>query len=111
MKSRTLKANEFEGVAVTVEIEGGLEGYKEAFLKIFNNVRESRELIQVENNGYNNNITVYAYKEAKEALIEWLENFGEVKKAEPVLLYEVDYLPDYDTEKYAGQIIKPYSEW
>ena len=40
---------ETEGYAVTVEIEGNVKEYADSFLHIFNNVRESKELVKIKN--------------------------------------------------------------
>ena len=109
MKHLKMDAIEFEGLAVTVTLKGGIEEYAKSFLHIFNNVRESRELYKVENN-YNNDVTVYCKPESKEALIEYLENFGEIKRTEMVLMYQLTEDLEYDYEKYYEQTVVPYFE-
>ena len=109
MKQRKLNVTEFEGCGVTVTIKGGVEEYAKKFLAIFNNVRESRELLSVENS-YDNDVTVYCEPESKDELVKWLEQFGEVKSVEKMLMYQIDDLPDYDLDKYWGQVVVPYSE-
>ena len=58
---RELKTNvyESEGYAVTVDVEGNVEEYANSFLHIFNNVRESKELLMVKNYYGSNDVTVY----------------------------------------------------
>lgn len=112
MKERQIKLNaiEFEGYDVTVTVEGGIDEYAKALLHIFNNVRESRELFSVENY-CNNDITVYCDLDSKQALIDYLENFGTIKRCKKVLLYQLeDNLPDCDFDKYWAQVIVPYTE-
>ena len=108
MKQVKMNANEFEGYAVTVPLTGGIDEYAKSFLHIFNNVREAQELFKVENS-YNNDVTVYCELEAKEALIEYLENFGEIKSVETVLMYQLQE-PAYDYDKYDEAVIVPYFE-
>ena len=109
MKQIKVNANEFEGYGITVTIEGGLDTYAKSFLHIFNNVRESSELYKVENN-YNNDVTVYCKPEVKKRLIEYLENFGEIKRTEMVLMYQLTEDLDWDYEKYYEQVVVPYFE-
>ena len=103
-----MNATEFEGYAVTVTVEGGIDEYAKSFLHIFNNVRESRELFKVENT-YNNDVTVYCEIESKEALVEYLENFGNIKRTEKVLMYQLQET-DWDFDKYDEAVIVPYFE-
>lgn len=103
---REFKVNvcETEGYAVTVEIEGGLKEYAENFLHIFNNVRESKELLKVKNYYGSNDVTVYCELDSKDALVKYLKMFGEIKSCEKVLMYEVSE-PDYDFEKYNEAVL------
>lgn len=109
MKQLKVNANEFEGYGITVTIESGLDAYAKSFLHIFNNVRESRELFLVENN-YNNDVTVYCDVGSKEALIEYLENFGKIKRIENVLMYQLQDTVNYDYDKHDNAIVVPYFE-
>ena len=109
MKQLKVNANEFEGVAVTVKVDGGLDKYAQSFLHIFNNVRESRELLLVENH-YNNDITVYCVPDAEERLTEYLENFGEIVYTEKVLMYQLQDTVDVDYDKYDTVVVVPYFE-
>lgn len=104
-----MNATEFEGYAVTVAVDGGIDEYAKAFLHIFNNVREAQELFKVDNYAWNNDITVYCDIESKEELVEYLENFGSIKRTEKVLMYQM-HEPDYDLDKYDEAVIVPYFE-
>lgn len=70
------------GVAVTVDIKGGLETYSKALLAIFNNIRENECLWQVSNNSYNDEITVYGNEESLDAIQEWLSQWGDIVEVE-----------------------------
>lgn len=104
-----MTAIEFEGYAITVTVEGGIEEYAKAFLHIFNNVREANELFKVDNYAWNNDITVYCDIESKEELTEYLENFGNIKRTEKVLVYQLQET-DWDFDKYDEAVIVPYFE-
>jgi len=108
---KQVKANvyELEGYAVTVEVEGNLEEYATNFLHIFNNVRESKELLKVENHYGSNDVTVYCELDVKNDLEKYLKMFGKIKDCEKVLMYRMDEL-DYDFEKYSDAIIIPKFE-
>ena len=105
---RELKMNVFEteGYAVTVEIEGDVKEYAESFLHIFNNVRESKELLKVKNYYGSNDVTVYCEAEHREALIKYLKAFGEIKGYARVLMYQLEE-PDYNINKYDDAIVVP----
>lgn len=105
---RELKMNvvEFEGYAVTVDVKGDYEKYAMGFLHIVNNVRENKDLLKKVVNHHNNDVTVYCGLETKDALIEYLEGFGEIKSCEKVLMYQLEE-PDYDIDKYDDAIIIP----
>ena len=106
MKDIKINAYATEGYAVTVEIEGGLKEYAESFLHIFNNVRESSELIKVKNYYDSNDVTVYCELEAKDDLVKYLKAFGEIKGCEKVLLLTMEE-PNYDIDKYYDAVIVP----
>lgn len=95
-----------EGYAVTVDIEGGIKEYSESFLHIFNNVRESKELIKVKNYYDSNEVTVYCELDSKDALIKYLKAFGKIKSCEKVLLYQATE-PEYNFDEYYDAIIVP----
>ena len=104
MRELKMVVSEFEGCAVTVEIEGDLKEYAESFLHIFNNVRENKELLKIKNYYGSNDVTVYCVEDSKESLVKYLKAFGEIKGCEKVLVYEIEE-PDYDFEKYDDIII------
>lgn len=106
MKQHTVKVQELEGYAVTVDIEGDVKEYAESFLHIFNNVRESEELIKIKNYYGSNEVTVYCELEVKNNLIKYLKAFGEIKSCEKVLMYKMEE-PDYDIDKYYDVVIIP----
>jgi hypothetical protein len=106
MKQTQTNVYKSEGYAVTVSVEGNVKEYAESFLHIFNNVRESSELIKVKNYYGSNDVTVYCELEAKDALIKYLKAFGEVQSCEKVLLLQMEE-PDYDIEKYYDAVIIP----
>lgn len=106
---KQVKANvyELEGYAVTVEMEEcSLNDYAKNFLHIFNNVRESKELIKIKNHYGSNDITVYCEADYKDNLINYLKNFGEIKYCEKVLMYQMEEL-DYNIDKYYDAIVVP----
>lgn len=107
---RELKMNVFEteGYAVTVEVEGNVKEYAESFLHIFNNVRESKELLKVKNYYGSNDVTVYCELEAKDKLVKYLKAFGKIKDCEKVVVYQVEE-PEYDIDKYYDVVIVPES--
>ena len=98
--------NEFEGYAVTVEVEGNVKEYAESFLHIFNNVRQASELIKIKNYYDSNDVTVYCELDAKDDLVKYLKAFGKIKECEKVLLLQMEE-PDYDIDKYYDAVIVP----
>ena len=103
---KEFKANvyEVEGYAVTVEVEGNTKEYAVNFLHIFNNVRESSELLKVKNYYGSNDVTVYCELESKDRLEKYLKAFGKIKSCEKVLVYIMEE-PEYDFEKYDDAIL------
>lgn len=95
-----------EGYAVTVEVEGNVKEYAESFLHIFNNVRESSELIKVKNYYGSNDVTVYCELDSKDALIKYLKMFGKIQGCEKVLLLQMEE-PEYDIDEYYDAVIVP----
>lgn len=106
MRELKMNAVETEGCAITVEIEGNVNEYAESFLHIFNNVRESKELLKIKNYYGSNDVTVYCELEFKEALIKYLKAFGKIKECEIVLLYQMEE-PEYDFQKYNDAVLVP----
>ena len=106
-----LDATQFEGIAVTVHIDGKLEDYAKALLHIFNNVREDKFLYKVRNFYYSDDITVYASKDSKRDLVEYLEQFGTIKRIDKVLMLSIpDYQIDYDFDEYDDLELVPEFE-
>ena len=106
MKQIKMNVYEFDGYAVTVEIEGNVKEYAESFLHIFNNVRESKELLKVKNYYGSNDVTVYCELDSKDALTKYLKMFGKIKSCEKVLMYQMEE-PDYDLDKYDNVVVVP----
>ena len=104
MKELKMNVSETEGYAVTVDVEGDVKEYAEGFLHIFNNVRESRELLKIKNYYGSNEVTVYCELDSKDALTKYLKAFGEIKGCERVLLYQMTE-PEYDLEKYYDAVV------
>lgn len=109
MKVVNVKANVFDGYAVTVTIKGDVQEYAFALLSIFNNVRVSKKLISVENNN-GNDIIVNCAENELDYVKGWLEQFGMIKCVEKVLFYQMQEPDDYDIDKYFNCIAVPYFE-
>lgn len=107
MRELKIDVCETEGYAVTAEVDGDLREYAENFLHIFNNARESKELLKVKNYYGSNDVTVYCALDAKDNLIKYLKAFGKIKSCEKVLIYQTEE-PEYDFDKYGDVIIVPY---
>ena len=106
MKEIKATVYETEGYAVTVDIEGNIKDYAENFLHIFNNVRENKELLKIKNYYDSNEVTVYCELNVKDNLIKYLKMFGEIKRCEKVLMYQMEE-PEYDFDKYNEAIVIP----
>lgn len=106
MKDIKVNAYATEGYAVTVEVEGDVKEYAESFLHIFNNVRETKELLKVKNYYGSNDVTVYCELEAKDGLIKYLKAFGKIKECEKVIVYQVEE-PEYDIDEYYDVVVVP----
>lgn len=106
MKQIKVNVHEAEGCAVTVEVDGDLKEYADSFLHIFNNVRESRELLRVKNYNNSNDVTVYCELDAKDKLVQYLKAFGKIKNVEKVMVFQVEE-PDYDIDEYIDSVIVP----
>ena len=109
-KNRIMQAVEFEGWAVTVDIEGNTQEYALSFLHIFNNVRVNHELYHIENH-YDNRVTVYCSIDSKDEAVEYLSHFGKIVDTDKVVCYQLDpyRLPDIDYDEYYTQVIVPYT--
>lgn len=110
VKTVKLDVNKFDGLAITVEIEGGVDKYAKSFLNIFNNVRENKELFKVTNYYDSNDVTVYCEheEETKKALVKYLKNFGEIKSIEKVLMYQLEDIDEIASDEYEDEVVIPY---
>lgn len=105
-----MNAYQTEGYAITVELEvDSLNDYAKNFLHIFNNVRESKELLNIKNYYGSNDVTVYCELESKDAAMKYLKSFGEIKDCEKVLMYQMEE-PDYDLDEYDDVVVIPSFE-
>lgn len=110
MKQVKMNAYQTEGYAITVELEvDSLNDYAKNFLHIFNNVRESKELLNIKNYYGSNDVTVYCELESKDAAMKYLKTFGEIKDCEKVLMYQMEE-PDYDLDEYYDVVAIPSFE-
>lgn len=107
VKTVKLDVNKFDGLAITVDVRGGVEEYAMSFLHIFNNVRESESLFKVEN-WRDNRVTVYCKEESRESLVKYLKNFGEIESIEKVLMYQIEDTDELASDEYEDQVIVPY---
>lgn len=106
MREVKVDAYATEGYAITVEVEGNVKEYTENFLHIFNNVRENKELLKVQNYYGSNDVTVYCELDVKDNLVKYLKAFGKIKGCEKVVIYKVEE-PEYDIDKYYDAVIVP----
>lgn len=106
MRQIKMNVNEFEGYAITVEVEGDLEGYARCFTHLFNNVRDSKELLRIENHYGSSDVTIYCKLDEKDRLVHYLKNFGVIKDCKKVLMYQLEK-SDYDINKYSDAVIVP----
>lgn len=77
--------NEAYELQVTVN---GLEAYKDAFLRITNNVRAYPQLLRVAQNS-RDDIFVTCKPSAVKDTVDWLESFGTVKEPRKVLVASI----------------------
>lgn len=75
---------EQKAIRFAVEMEGNVETYAMNFLKIYNNVREDRDLLKVYNNS-GNTVYVVCKPEVADACKDWLEWFGTVSEPQEVI--------------------------
>lgn len=98
---------QMEGCAITVELEAdNINDYAKDFLHIFNNVRESNELLRVKNYPRSNDVTVYCEPEYKDAAMKYLKSFGKIKGCEKVLMMAMEE-PYYDLDEYDDIVAIP----
>ena len=104
MNKVKLDATRVEGYAVTAKFSDDLVTYTKDFLKVFNNVREYGELLGVRNYYSSNNVTVYCKARDKDAVVDFLKNFGDIVDCDKVLVYQVTE-PAYDIDKYSDVFV------
>lgn len=95
-----------DAIRVKLTVKGGLQRYLEAFLAIHNVVRDERDLYAVENFEGTDIICVYASPDEEEALVEWLEQFGDVGDIVPAIAWVSDWA-DYDFDTQYGSCVAP----
>lgn len=101
---------QMEGCAITVELEAdNINDYAKDFLHIFNNVRESNELLRVKNYPRSNDVTVYCEPEHKDAAMRYLKSFGKIKGCEKVQMFRMEE-PYYDLDEYDDIVAIPSFE-
>ena len=87
---------------IKVELSGDIDEYARSFLAIYNNVKNDSDLLKVYNN-YGNGVYVVCETEVKDAVIQFLEQFGQVVSVEAIEIiqpqcYDYEYRDDMDTE-------------
>lgn len=97
MRSHKITVWEEPAKQVAVRVEG-IEKYKEAFLCIFNNVREDRRLYTVTNNS-GSTIYIACDPEEVDAVTEWVSQWGEIEDVADVLILKAE-TPPFDYNKY-----------
>ena len=91
-----------EAVRVKVGMSKNIDEYARGFLAIYNNVKNSQELLKMYND-YGDNVYVICEKDAQKATEEFLRQFGEVLSTEAIEVvqpigYDYEYREDLDTE-------------
>lgn len=77
--------NKEKAVEFTVELEGDVQQYAMSFLHIFNNARDNKDIFyKVENMSASNKIFVSCNPEDREAVKEYLEQFGKITFEEEI---------------------------
>lgn len=104
---KRVKVETFDGYRVCVDLGGNIQEYAYNFLRIFNNVKQHKELISVSNN-YGSFVYVVCTKESLGATKEFLSMFGEVSEdVDRVQCIKIDDDIDFDFNKYDMQIVDP----
>lgn len=98
-----IKATQVEAKQIHIKVK---ENYNDALTAIFNNCRESRKILTVSNNCYND-IYITVTKESEEVATEWAAQYGKVIEVCDVLAAVIDEntLPDYNMDKYDDFVI------
>ena len=88
---------------VCVKIDGNIDEYAKAFLAIYNNVKNDSSLLKMYNN-YSDSVYVVCEDHVVDAAVEFLSQFGEIKKVEKIKVYkpylslDFEYPDDVDVE-------------
>ena len=99
----------FDAYEVNVDLGNDLQEYAMNFLKIFNSVKQDKDLIRVTND-YGNGVQVVCVEDALDATKEFLSWFGEIKSVEKVQCVKIEEDIDYDFDKYDDQIVVPWMD-
>ena len=77
--------NKERAIEFTVELEGDVQQYAMSFLHIFNNARDNKDIFyKVENMSYSNKVFVSCNPEDRQAVKEYLEQFGTITFEEEI---------------------------
>lgn len=106
---KKVMVNTFDAYEINVDLGNNLQEYAMKFLKIFNNVKSSKELIRVTND-YGNGVQVVCVEDALDAAKEFLSWFGEIKSVEKVQCIKIEEDIEYDFDKYEDQIVVPWMD-
>lgn len=103
---------------ITVDINKPVEEYALDFLHIFNNARWADNIYKVKNYTGSNSVSVWCSNSMKEAVVDYLSQFGEVSEPQKGIIYKIeepwDSAWDDDVDKWydeypAGQELN--SDW
>lgn len=97
-----IEARKVEAVTIAVKVE---KDYALALNAIFNNWRDDRSILSVENNRANS-IFVTVNKESEDSAVEWLAQFGKISVTHNVLGLVIDTGDiDWDMDKYEDCVV------
>lgn len=85
---------------ITVDINKPVEEYALDFLHIFNNVRAANNVYKIKNYFDSNSVSVWCSNNMKEAMIDYLSQFGEVSEPKKGVIYKIEepWLNDWDDD-------------
>ena len=112
INEENIKVYREDGYEVGVKLSGDINKYALDFLHIFNNVKSHDGLIRVWND-YGSKVYVVSNEEDHDALVQYLEQFGEIVSDRPVQLMMVDSFAseiEYDLDKYDELVLNPVIE-
>lgn len=75
---------------ITVTIDKPIAEYALDFLHIFNNARIANNIYKVKNYTNSNDVSVWCSNSMKDAVIDYLEQFGEVSEPQRGVIYKVE---------------------